>query len=206
MSRARCPSPCAPSGGGYCTGSGSPPLSGFPLDHSILPLFIGGDFVAADAQAIRTRQNPSDPSDILGVAPVAIAERASDLADARYHVGNWFAPITVRFASADDPLARRELFGPVLGVLRADSLDDAVALANDTPFGLSASLFTRDLSAAMRYVRSIEAGLVRVNGDTTGVDPHAPFGGMKSSSAGGREQGRAAREFYTETRTIQIHP
>lgn len=127
-------------------------------------------------------------------------------ADARYHTGNWFAPVTVRFTGANDPLALRELFGPVLGVLRADNLDDAIALANDTPFGLSASLFTRDLSQAMHYVRTIEAGLVRVNGDTTGVDPHAPFGGMKRSSSGSREQGRAARDFYTETRTIQIHP
>lgn len=127
-------------------------------------------------------------------------------ADERYQTGNWFAPVTVRFTGADDPLARRELFGPVLGVLRADDLDEAIALANDTPFGLSASLFTRDLSRAMHYVRTIEAGLVRINGDTTGVDPHAPFGGVKSSSSGSREQGRAAREFYTEIRTIQIHP
>ena len=99
-----------------------------------------------------------------------------------------------------------ELFGPVLGVLVADDLDHALAMANATPFGLSASLFTRDLRAALGYVRRIEAGLVRVNGDTTGVDPHAPFGGTKGSSSGSREQGRAARDFYTEIRTVQIHP
>ncbi|MBA2292003.1 MAG: aldehyde dehydrogenase family protein [Gemmatimonadales bacterium] len=119
--------------------------------------------------------------------------------------GNWFQPVVVRLPSAADDLARQELFAPVLGLLRADDLDHAIALANDTSFGLSASLFTSDLSAAMRYVRAIEVGLVRVNGDTTGVDPHAPFGGMKGSSSGTREQGRAARDFYTETRTIQIH-
>ena len=99
-----------------------------------------------------------------------------------------------------------ELFGPVLGVLVADDLEQAMAMANATPFGLSASLFTSDLRTAMQYVRRIEAGLVRVNGDTTGVDPHAPFGGTKGSSSGSREQGRAAREFYTEIRTVQIHP
>jgi aldehyde dehydrogenase (NAD+) len=119
--------------------------------------------------------------------------------------GNWFQPVVVRLASAADDLARQELFAPVLGLLRADDVDHAIALANDTSFGLSASIFTSDLSAAMRYVRAIEVGLVRVNGDTTGVDPHAPFGGMKRSSSGTREQGRAARDFYTETRTIQIH-
>jgi aldehyde dehydrogenase (NAD+) len=67
-------------------------------------------------------------------------------------------------------------------------------------------LFTRDLRAALEYINRIEVGLVRVNGDTTGVDPHAPFGGVKSSSSGSREQGAAAREFYTEIRTIQINP
>ena len=126
--------------------------------------------------------------------------------DARYHTGNWYAPRTIRFASPSDPLALTELFGPVLGVLAADDLDHAITLANATPFGMSASLFTADLKSALTYVRRIEAGLVRVNGDTTGVDPHAPFGGTKSSSSGSREQGRAAREFYTEIRTIQIHP
>ena len=126
--------------------------------------------------------------------------------DARYRTGHWFAPRGLRFDTASHPLALRELFGPVLGVLAADDLDHAVALANATPFGLSASIFTRDLASALTYIRRIEVGLVRVNGDTTGVDPHAPFGGVKSSSSGGREQGRAARDFYTESRTIQIHP
>jgi len=126
--------------------------------------------------------------------------------DPYYQAGHWFAPRALRLDSASHPLALRELFGPVLGVLTADDLDDAIALANQTPFGLSASLFTRDLASALTYVRRIEVGLVRVNGDTTGVDPHAPFGGVKSSSSGGREQGRAARDFYTESRTVQIHP
>ncbi len=113
--------------------------------------------------------------------------------------------MAVRLDGPEHPLARRELFGPVLGVLIADDLDHAIALANDTPFGLSASLFTRNLHSTLAYLRRIDVGLVRVNGDTTGVDPHAPFGGTKGSSSGGREQGRAAREFYTEIRTIQIH-
>jgi aldehyde dehydrogenase (NAD+) len=106
----------------------------------------------------------------------------------------------------DSELAQRELFGPVLAMFPADDLDHAVALANDTPYGLSASLFTRDLRSALRYIKGIKAGLVRVNGDTTGVDPHAPFGGMKGSSSGSREQGPAARDFYTEIKTVQINP
>jgi aldehyde dehydrogenase (NAD+) len=126
--------------------------------------------------------------------------------DACFSCGSYFAPLVIRLHGADDVLAQRELFGPVLGVLRADDLDEAVALANQTSFGLSASLFTRDLQVALRYVHRIDAGLVRVNADTTGVDPHAPFGGMKGSSSGSREQGSAAREFYTEIKTVQINP
>jgi aldehyde dehydrogenase (NAD+) len=124
---------------------------------------------------------------------------------AEWEHGNWLQP---QFIRVDDPtqrLAREELFAPVLVAMQADSLDHAIALANDTTFGLSASLFTRDLHAAFEYIRRIEVGLVRVNGDTTGVDLHAPFGGLKGSSSGSREQGRAARDFYTEIRTVQIH-
>ena len=126
--------------------------------------------------------------------------------DDRFSRGSYFAPLVIRLQGADDALAQRELFGPVLGILGAEDLEHAIDLANRTPYGLSASLFTRDIGTALRYVHRIEAGLVRVNGDTTGVDPHAPFGGMKGSSSGSREQGPAAREFYTETKTVQINP
>jgi aldehyde dehydrogenase (NAD+) len=120
--------------------------------------------------------------------------------------GYWVAPTVIRNVNADSELARKELFGPVLAEFTADDLDHAIALANDTQYGLSASLFTRDLRAALRYIDRIHVGLVRVNGDTTGVDPHAPFGGMKGSSSGSREQGPAAREFYTEIKTVQVNP
>jgi alpha-ketoglutaric semialdehyde dehydrogenase len=120
--------------------------------------------------------------------------------------GFWIAPTIFGGVAADSELAQRELFGPVLATFVADDLDHALALANDTPYGLSASLFTRDLRAALGYVHRIQAGLVRVNGDTTGVDPHAPFGGVKGSSSGSREQGPAAREFYTEIKTVQVNP
>ena len=144
--------------------------------------------------------------------------RALDASDAeRVYVGTvpdtpefangWFhPPVVVRGASTDSELAQRELFGPVLAMFPADDLEHAVTLANDTSYGLSASLFTRDVRSALKYIKRIKVGLVRVNGDTTGVDPHAPFGGMKGSSSGSREQGPAAREFYTEIKTVQINP
>ena len=119
--------------------------------------------------------------------------------------GYFLPPMIYRNAAADSALAQRELFGPVLATFTAEDLDHAIALANATPYGLSASLFTRDIRSALRYIDRIEAGMVRVNGDTTGVDPHAPFGGVKGSSSGSREQGPAAREFYTEIKTVQIN-
>ena len=88
----------------------------------------------------------------------------------------------------------------------ADDVEHAIKIANDTEYGLSASLFTKEIRSALTFINRIETGLVRINGDTTGVDPHAPFGGMKGSSSGSREQGPAAREFYTEIKTVQINP
>jgi len=126
--------------------------------------------------------------------------------DEAFRRGCFFPPTVLRDVTSDSPLAQDELFGPVLAVLPVDDLESAITTANHTRYGLSASIFTRDLRTAMDYIRDIEVGLVRVNGDTTGVDPHAPFGGVKDSSSGSREQGPAAREFYTEIKTVQINP
>lgn len=120
--------------------------------------------------------------------------------------GFFVPPTLYTEVPGDSPLAQVELFGPVLAMTTAEDLDHAIALANGIEFGLSASLFTRDLPSALKYVHRIEAGMVRVNADTTGVDPHAPFGGVKGSSSGSREQGPAAKDFYTEIKTIQINP
>ena len=126
--------------------------------------------------------------------------------DAAYARGYFLEPTVLRDIDPASALAQEELFGPVLVTLRANNAEEAMALANQSQYGLSASLFTRDLRSALSYIHRIEVGLVRVNGDTTGVDPHAPFGGMKGSSSGTREQGSAAREFYTEIKTVQINP
>lgn len=101
-------------------------------------------------------------------------------------------------------LAQEEVFGPVLAILRVPDFDAALRVANDVAYGLSASVFTRDLGNALRFAREVEAGLVRVNGETAGVEPQAPFGGMKASSSFSREQGQAAKEFYTQVKTISI--
>lgn len=119
--------------------------------------------------------------------------------------GHYMPPTLYTDVDAASPLAQAELFGPVLAMIDAEDLDHAIVLANGVEYGLSASLFTKDIASAMRYATRIEAGLVRVNADTTGVDPHAPFGGVKGSSSGTREQGPAAKDFYTEIKTVQIN-
>lgn len=118
--------------------------------------------------------------------------------------GCFVEPTVLRDVDPSSSIAQDELFGPVLASFTARDLDEAITLANHTRYGLSASIFTRDIGAALEFMHRIEAGLVRINGDTTGVDPHAPFGGVKASSSGSREQGSAAREFYTDIRTVQI--
>jgi aldehyde dehydrogenase (NAD+) len=141
---------------------------------------------------------------LLSESPCRVHSGGGAPKDPRFAAGWFLSPTVLSEVAAGSPLRTEELFAPVLVAIPVDDLEEALAVANDTPFGLSASLFTRDVKSALTYVRRIEAGLVRINGDTTGVDPHAPFGGVKGSSSGSREQGPAAREFYTEIKTVQI--
>jgi aldehyde dehydrogenase (NAD+) len=120
--------------------------------------------------------------------------------------GAFVAPALFAGVTPDSRLAQEELFGPVLGVIPVDSLDEAMAVANQVRFGLSASIFTRDLGKALAFAREIEAGVVHVNSETAGAEPQVPFGGMKGSSSYSREQGKAAREFFTQTKTVYIDP
>ena len=115
----------------------------------------------------------------------------------------WFvAPTVLDKVAPDAEIAQEEVFGPVLAVVRVKDFDEAVRVANDVKFGLSASIFTRDLNKALAAADRLEAGLLRINGETAGVEPQAPFGGMKASSSGSREQGQAAKEFFTQYKTI----
>jgi len=96
---------------------------------------------------------------------------------------------------------REEIFGPIASVVRVKDYDEALAMANDTPFGLSSGIVTTSLKHATHYKRHAQAGMVMVNLPTAGVDYHVPFGGRKGSSYGPREQGRYAAEFYTTVKT-----
>jgi aldehyde dehydrogenase (NAD+) len=96
---------------------------------------------------------------------------------------------------------REEVFGPVASVIRVKDYDEALAVANDTPFGLTSGIVTTSLKYATHFKRNSEAGMVMVNLPTAGVDYHVPFGGRKGSSYGPREQGRYAQEFFTTVKT-----
>ena len=125
---------------------------------------------------------------------------AVDAADQGYFI----RPMIVEGVSADHALVQEEVFGPLAVMLAADNFDQAIELCNQTVYGLSASLFTRDLASAHRFLDLAQAGMVRVNQETAGVEYQAPFGGMKLSSSHTREQGQVALDFYSEIKTCAI--
>ncbi len=103
-------------------------------------------------------------------------------------------------------IAQEEIFGPVLAVIPVSSYEEGVRVANGVRYGLSASIVTQDLSEANRFADDVEAGVVKVNEKTTGLELHVPFGGMKASSSETyREQGDAALEFYTLSKTVYMN-
>jgi acyl-CoA reductase-like NAD-dependent aldehyde dehydrogenase len=115
--------------------------------------------------------------------------------------GFYLQPALFTEANNSMRIAREEIFGPVASVIRVKDYDEALAIANDTEFGLSAGICTTSLKHAEHFKRNSEAGMVMVNLPTAGVDYHVPFGGRKASSYGPREQGAYAREFYTTVKT-----
>ena len=120
--------------------------------------------------------------------------------------GYFLEPALFVGTSNDMRVNREEIFGPIATVIRATDADEALALANDTEFGLSAGVCTTSLEHAARFRDGLQAGIVTVNLPTAGVDFHVPFGGTKGSSSGSREQGRYAVEFFTTVKTAYVKP
>jgi len=120
--------------------------------------------------------------------------------------GYFVAPAVFGDVTPDMRIAQEEIFGPVVAVMPARDFNEAVALANRTLYGLSASIVTQSLARAHAFTEEVEAGLVMVNLPTVGVEYQAPFGGTKASGTAFKEQGKAAVDFYTEIRTIAMNP
>jgi alpha-ketoglutaric semialdehyde dehydrogenase len=148
--------------------------------------------------------------EILTAVERAVASGAEVLNGARPYTdeerteGFFVPPTVLRLGGPDLPVWREEVFGPVLSVVRAADRADAMRLANDSAFGLSGAVFTNDLDFVLRAVAEFKVGVLHVNSETAGADPHVPFGGVKDSGYGPKEQGRAARDFYTHTTTVYL--
>jgi acyl-CoA reductase-like NAD-dependent aldehyde dehydrogenase len=118
--------------------------------------------------------------------------------------GHFFAPTIFSGVRPMDRIAQEEIFGPVLSIIPVDDYDAAVTAINQTRYGLSSSIFTRDANAAFRSMRDFETGIVYVNAGTTGAETHLPFGGWKETGNGHREAGHAALDTFTEWKSIYV--
>jgi aldehyde dehydrogenase (NAD+) len=125
---------------------------------------------------------------------------------ARATEGFYMAPAIFAESTPAMRINQDEIFGPIAAVIRVKDYDEALAIANDTTFGLSAGICTSSLKAASHFKRHAQSGLVMVNLPTAGLDYHVPFGGRKKSSYGPREQGGYAKEFYTIVKTAYVAP
>jgi aldehyde dehydrogenase (NAD+) len=118
--------------------------------------------------------------------------------------GYYIEPTIFTEVDPEMRIAQEEIFGPVLTVFKAKDLEDAVKISNNVKFGLSSSIYTKDLTRAFQYVNTVEAGMVHINAPTLGGEVHLPFGGMKSSGVGHREQGTEAVDFFSEVITVYL--
>ncbi|SHN26743.1 alpha-ketoglutaric semialdehyde dehydrogenase GucD [Gracilibacillus kekensis] len=134
----------------------------------------------------------------------ALALGGNVLTEGNLKDGYYIEPTIFDNVTTDMTIAQEEIFGPVLALMKVETIEDAIDLANDVEFGLSASIFTKNIDHILSFIDDIEAGLVRINSETAGVELQAPFGGMKASSSYSREQGQAAKEFFTTTKTVFI--
>jgi len=126
------------------------------------------------------------------------------LRDGEYQYG-WFMEPTV-FIDVDPKMriAQEEIFGPVVSIIPCDNLEHAIAIANDIEYGLSSSLYTKDVNKAFTAVRDLEAGITYINAPTIGAEVHLPFGGMKATGNGHREGGIGAIDFYSEWKSVYV--
>lgn len=180
-------------------------------------------FVAALLErTARLEVGPTDDDDLGPVITVAARDRivaavraAVDdglellagghaLDDPAHAAGAYLAPTVIGMTDPSHPLTTHELFGPVAQVYRVPDYPAALALANDSPYGLTACIHTRDLDRALHFARHVSAGVAVVNGGTFGSEPHMPFGGRRHSGNGTREPGPEALDVYSSLKTVYL--
>jgi acyl-CoA reductase-like NAD-dependent aldehyde dehydrogenase len=202
------------SSGQKCTATSRLILTAGIADRFLGALSARADgLIVGDPSVDATQMGPvisrAAQADIIGGIDVAKAQGASVLAggggysDGPLADGHFVAPTIVEL-SAPAGIWTEELFGPVLAVRRAADAEEAFALANDSEFGLSAAVFTQDLTRALQAIDRVDVGVLHINSESAGADPHVPFGGAKRSGLGPKEQGGAAREFFTHTTTVYL--
>ena len=128
----------------------------------------------------------------------------NQLTGGAFDKGYFVEPTVFADVKEEHTLAKEEVFGPVLAIMKAKDFADAMRIANNIPFGLSASIQTTNLSRAFDFIYGMEAGLLTVNLPSAGVEYQLPFGGTKDSSFGPKEQGPAAMDFYSDYKTIYL--
>ena len=119
--------------------------------------------------------------------------------------GFFVAPTIIEHVGPNDEISRAELFGPITCLYRVRDFEEAIALANDSPFGLTASIHTQNINRAMTFIGRIQSGVAVVNGGTYGSEPHMPFGGLRQSGNGWREAGTQALDVYSDLKTVYIN-
>ena len=147
---------------------------------------------------------------ILGYIDIGVQEGATlamggeQAVSGRLDDGFFFSPTIFTDVKPGSRIALEEIFGPVLSVLKFETYEEAVQIANEVRYGLSSSIYTRDVALAFRAMHDLEAGITYINGPTIGAEAHMPFGGVKQTGNGHREGGWEVFDFYTETKTVYV--
>ena len=171
-------------------------------------LTVGDGIDPANDVAPLSSQNQKDKVlEFIGIGAEEGANLAfggRDLMDGDLKEGYYVEPTVFTGVTSDMRIAQEEIFGPVLTVFKAKDLKEAIEIANSVEFGLSSSVYTKDITKAYEYINTVETGMVHVNASTLGGEVHLPFGGLNSSGVGQREQGTAAVDFFSEVITVYI--